>query len=144
MELKRKLADYVMDSKLAITEAIRKSGLSRAQIADRMNELIGIDEEGEGKISVSQIDSWTKRDEKRTPFCKYLPIFCVVTNNTAPLEAFVAAIGARLVSDKKINLLELGESEIERIKANRKRRVALYRMGLSEENLEEESHGHDK
>lgn len=134
MELQKNISAYIADTKAAILQAIKKCDLSRHQIADRMNETIGGVDPDDGPITVALIDSWTKKDERRTSFFKYLPIFCLVTNSPAPLQAYLSSLGMKIVSGKLINIYELGESELKRIDAERQRKTALSRLGWFEDN----------
>jgi hypothetical protein len=133
MELRKNLAAYVSDTKAAIAQAIKNSGLSRQQIADRMNESIGSDPDG--PVTVAQIDSWTKKDDTRTSFFKYLPVFCAATNSTTPIQAYLSSLGLKVISGKRINLYDLGESEFKRLEAARQRRSALARLGFLDDDL---------
>jgi hypothetical protein len=65
----------------AIDNAIRRSPLSRHQIAGEMSHLL--DEE----ISKAMIDSWTaeSKSDRHIP-AEYLPAFCRVTGNQEPIE----------------------------------------------------------
>ena len=128
MELKKNLAAYVLDVKGEIGQAIKSSDLSRQQIADRMNEIIGNDPDG--PVTVAQIDSWTKKDDSRTSFFKYLPIFCLVTKTLNPLQAYLSSLGLRVISGKSINIYDLGESELKRLEVLRQRKTALMRLGF--------------
>jgi hypothetical protein len=129
MELKKNLIAYVSDTKAAIAQAIKNSHLSRQQIADRMNEIIGNDPD-DGPVTVAQIDSWTKKDDRRTSFFKYLPVFCAVTDSILPIQANLSSLGLKVISGKRINLYDLGESEVKRLEAARQRRAALARLGF--------------
>jgi len=129
MEIKKNLNAYVTDVKAAIAQAIKNSDLSRQQIADRMNEIIGNDPD-DGPVTVAQIDSWTKKDDRRTSFFKYLPVFCLVTNSLTPLQAYLSSLGLKIISGKSINIYDLGESELKRLEVLRQRKTALMRLGF--------------
>ena len=129
MELKKNLNAYVTDVKAAIAQAIKNSDLSRQQIADRMNEIIGNDPD-DGPVTVAQIDSWTKKDDRRTSFFKYLPVFCLVANSLTPLQAYLSSLGLKIISGKSINIYDLGESELKRLEVLRQRKTALMRLGF--------------
>jgi len=135
-KLVKSFHSYMIDVKSSIAVAIKKSGLSRIQIAEKMNELISR-ADGEAEITTAQIDSWTKKDEKRTAFIKYLPVFCYVVQDFAPLQEFVSAIGLKVCGPRELLLMELGESELRRLEAVRDRKKALERLGEPEEKTEE-------
>jgi hypothetical protein len=126
---------YMLDIKSSIALAIKKSKISRAQIAEKMNELIAQDD-GEAEITTAQIDSWTKKDEKRTAFVKYLPIFCYVVQDYTPLQEFVSSIGLKVVGARELLLIELGESELRRVEATKNRKKALEGLGEPEDTNE--------
>jgi len=128
VELRKNLAAYVSDIKGEIGQAIKNCDLSRQQIADRMNEIIGSDPDG--PVTVAQIDSWTKKDDTRTSFFKYLPIFCLVTKRLGPIQAYLSSLGLKVISGKSINIYDLGESELRRLEVLRQRKTALMRLGF--------------
>ena len=119
---------YIAELKKALNLAIKQSGLSRYQIADKMNELLL----GESRTEVTKeaIDSWTRSEEDKNIPIKYLPYFCMATNSILPIEAILRPLGLRAISGKKINLLELGEAEVLRLESERKRKIALLRLGV--------------
>jgi hypothetical protein len=132
VELKKNLWTYMSDTKAAIAQTIKDSGLSRQQIADRMNEIIG-GNDPDGPVTVAQIDSWTKKDDNRSSFFKYLPIFCLVAKSLRPMEAYFSSLGLKVISGKSINIFDLGEAELQRLENIRKRKTALMRLGVLED-----------
>jgi len=128
LKLIKSFNSYMVGVKHSMAIAIKNSKLSRSQIVEKMNERIGQDD-GEATITMAQIDSWTKHDEKRTAFMKYLPIFCYVVQDYTPLQEFVAAIGLKAVGPKELSLMDLGESELHRLEGHRKRNKALKDPG---------------
>lgn len=65
---------------LAMSRAIRDSGLSRYEIAGRMSELVGQD------ITKSMLDAWTAESkEQHRPPAEFLPAFCVASGSREPL-----------------------------------------------------------
>ena len=132
LEFRKNLNVYLQDTKVAMAEAIKKSGLSRFQIADRMNEII-VPDGDEGPITKEQIDSWTKKEESRTSFFRYLPIFCHVTQNYSPLQAYASALSLKIIEEREMSILELGQAELRRIETARIRKVALSKLGILDE-----------
>lgn len=67
--------------KASLSEGIRKSGLSRYEIAGRISELIGWD------LTKSMLDAYTaeSHDAHRVP-AEIVPAFCVVTGYWRPLH----------------------------------------------------------
>jgi len=124
--------EVVPHLKRALRQAIKDSNLSRDQIADRMNEILGV--EGRSKeITTVVINSWTKNEENRIPSLDLLPIFCHVTQSLEPIRALIQPLGAKVIFGKQMNLLELGESLLMKRQAIKKERLALMRMGVAEE-----------
>lgn len=121
---------YVADIKTAINRSIKESGLSRFQIADRMNETFGL---GDSCVTKEMIDSWTKGEDGRGIPSKYIYYFCAATSSNLLAQAIVAPLGLKTISGKAINLLDLGESEFKKINAERQRKTALLRLGLDGE-----------
>lgn len=72
----------------ALTGAIRKSGLSRWEIAGRMSHLLGFE------ITKFMIDGWTaeSKEARRIP-AEYLPAFCAATGCREPLQILTDAAG---------------------------------------------------
>jgi hypothetical protein len=121
---------YIADIKTAINRSIKESGLSRHQVADQINDMIGLED---FCITKEVIDSWTKGDVDRAIPSKYIYYFCVATSSNLLVQAIIAPLGLKTISGKAINLLDLGESEFKKINAERQRKTALLRLGLDEE-----------
>lgn len=76
------------DLQRAITNAIRRSLLSRHQIAGEMSHLLA------EEVSKAQIDSWTaeSRDDRHVPG-EFLPALCRVLGDYEPLEVLCRKAG---------------------------------------------------
>jgi len=135
IKLVKSFKSYMMSIKSSMAIAIKNSRMSRAHIAEKMNELM-VRDDGDGPITTAQIDSWTKNEEKRTAFVKYLPIFCYVVQDYTPLQEFISSIGLKIVGSREQLLMDLGESELRRLEAAKDRKKALEGLGAPEESHE--------
>jgi hypothetical protein len=74
--------------RLALNEAIKKSPLSRHQIAGEMSHLLGCE------VTKTTMDTWTAESKtaNRIP-AEYLPAFCQTTKSRRPLEILNEAAG---------------------------------------------------
>jgi len=86
-----------------LSEGLRKSGLSRYEVAGRMSELIDIE------ITKSQLDSWTAESKEFHRFpAEYLPAFCAVTSHKEPMRLMARLIQCHLLESEEALLAELG------------------------------------
>jgi hypothetical protein len=122
--------NVIHELKTALNQAIKRCPLSRIQIAERMNELM--EEEGveNGEVTVDLINSWTKDDPKRIIPTKLIPYFCMATNSTLPLTALAQPLGAVVIEGEEIRILELGFSEMERLRVKQRKIFAAARLNL--------------
>jgi hypothetical protein len=74
--------------RIALNEAIKKSTLSRHQIAGEMSHLLGVE------VTKTTIDAWTAESKalNRIP-AEFLPAFCRATKSRQPLEVLNEAAG---------------------------------------------------
>lgn len=72
----------------ALSNAIRKSGLSRWEVAGKMSHLLG------REITKFMLDAWTAESKEghRMP-AEYLPAFCAATGCREPLQLLADAAG---------------------------------------------------
>jgi hypothetical protein len=61
-----------------------------------------------------------------------------VTKSLEPIRALILPLGAKIIFGRQMSLLELGEALLMKRQANKKERLALMRMGISEEETSEE------
>lgn len=115
--------------KMALRRAIKGSGLSREVVADEMNEIIE-EEEIDRKITVDQINSWTKNEKNRNIPLLLLPIFCQITKSLLPLSVLSEPLNLRVITSKEENILKLGEAQMMKRMAIHKESAALIRLGL--------------
>ena len=72
----------------AMSAAIRRSGLSRWDIAGRMSHLVG------QEITKEMLDAWTAESKQAwRPPAEFLPAFCAATGSREPLQIITDAAG---------------------------------------------------
>jgi|GEM_PF-620813 len=115
--------------KRALNLAVRESGLSRAQVADRLNEVLaleGLRTRGrEGAVSLALLEKWlAPADTAAVMPAKFLPAFCRVTGSLLPLMALARPLGAAVIGPEDQVLLEIARTMMaERQAARRRRRL---------------------
>lgn len=86
-----------------LSEGLRRSGLSRYEVAGRMSELV------DTEITKSQLDSWTAESKEYHRFpAEYLAAFCYVTGYKEPLRLMARLIQCHLLESEEALLAELG------------------------------------
>jgi len=84
--------------------AIKESGLSRPEVADRMNGLVDV--EGMSReINLDSLNSWLKNEDNRHIPIELLTIFCQAVGSILPLQAFLLPLEASAVKDKDLDTL---------------------------------------
>jgi hypothetical protein len=96
--------DYCTELRYALSDALKKSPLSRHQIAARMSELTGHD------IGKSMLDAWTAESKTpwRFPF-EYAAAFEVASETIALQELLGRKRGSRILVGEETLLAELGK-----------------------------------
>ncbi|NHM25428.1 hypothetical protein G7K71_08470 [Desulfofundulus sp. TPOSR] len=104
----------------AISEGLKRSSLSRYEVAARMSELVGVE------ITKSQLDSWTAESKEYHRFpAEYLPAFCLVTGHLEPLRMMARMLKCYVLESKEALLAELGR--IDQVKRDLARREKVVR-----------------
>ncbi|OUN00481.1 MAG: hypothetical protein BAA04_08255 [Firmicutes bacterium ZCTH02-B6] len=106
----------------SISEAIRRSGLKRWEIAGRMSELLGVE------ITESMLNAWSaeSREDRRFP-AEYLAAFCYVTGDREILRAIARKVHCWLLESEEAVMAELGRINWQRQQlAAREREVKAY------------------
>lgn len=103
--------------RLALCVAIKLCPLSRWEIAGKMSHLLGCE------ISKFQIDTWTaeSKDGHRLP-SEYLPAFCLVTADHAPLRILAETAGLFALPGPDALRSEIRRLEEESRRINQERR----------------------
>jgi hypothetical protein len=100
------------DLKCALSTSAKRSGLSREEILDKLNEMAlryGVRlVKGNGKkLTMATLDKWLNTsDQTRNMPSGVIPLFCVVTQNMAPLQVMAVAMGGQVIDDEDRRLLE--------------------------------------
>ncbi len=111
--------------KFALRNAMKKSPLSRYEIAGQMSHLLN------ESITKEQIDSWTResdaqngRPERHIP-AEYLPAFCAVVQDNEPLMVMGRAAGVFVLPGPEALRAEIQrlDEEINRAKARKRKRM---------------------
>lgn len=121
------------DLKRALAEDADQSGLSREQIVDRMNDLAGrygiCLVKGAGRLNLETLNKWLNQAEpQRLPSVKALPVFCAVVKSQGALQVQAAAVGAKVIGEQEIRLLQWAQEY-------HKSRAARRRMRKLEEEI---------
>jgi hypothetical protein len=115
--------------KTSMAEAIKNSGLSRAQVVDEMNRLAAIAGIGV-RTTEAILDKWLARGSRNHLISvRDLPIFCQTVGSILPLRALLPA-GADVVSGDDLALLRWAKAEAERIRASKAARRLAEEAGI--------------
>ena len=120
------LADVEKAVFRAMWKTARESGLSRAQIVDRMNEIaVGQGRKLSGgsakQLSEAALEKWLNDNDAQRPSFYALGVFCKVVGSNEPINAQAAPHGYRVITDYEAKVLRLKQLEIEesRIRAEK-------------------------
>lgn len=99
---------YNIDIRLRelLTSALKRSSLSRYEVAGKMSELLGVE------ITKSQLDSWTAESKEfhRFPFA-YSAAFCMAAGDRSILRLNAELCGGYYIESEDAIRLELGKIE---------------------------------
>jgi hypothetical protein len=101
----RRPSSFCLDQRLReeLSQGLKRSSLSRYQVAARMSELMGVE------VSKAQLDSWTAESKENHRFpAAYLPAFCEATGHREPLRIMAELINCYLVESQDALFTELG------------------------------------
>jgi hypothetical protein len=110
--------------KAALAEAMKACSLSRAQIADRVNELL--QREGlKGDVTEAKLNKWAApSDLTHVPALRLIPFLLLVVGTPAPLNTLLAPLGAVVAGPRERELMRLGQAQVDAKKAARLKRMA--------------------
>ena len=106
------VGDACEEVAVACKRAIRDTGLSRDQILDEVNQVLGL-AGGANRKSISS-HMWNHYLSKPTqyPMPAYLVMaVCVATGSLEPIQALADPMGARVISRDEVRLMHLGKVE---------------------------------
>lgn len=108
--------------KRLISEGIKRSGLSRYQVAARISELVGWD------LTKTMLDAYTAESKAghRVP-AEILPAFCLATGYYMPLKALSEAAGGAFLETEQVVYAELAavDEQISRLKEHQRKLKSL-------------------
>lgn len=105
-----------------ISEAVRRSGLKRWEIAGRMSELLGVE------VTESMLNAWSaeSREDRRFP-AEYLAAFCYVTGDRDLVREIARKMQCWLLESEEAVMAELGRINWRRQQlAAREKQVKQY------------------
>ena len=106
------VGDVCEEVAVACKRAIRDTGLSRDQVLDEVNQVLGLTDGVDRKAISSHM--WNHYLSKPTqyPMPAYLLMaICVATNSLEPIQAMADPMGARVISRDEVRLMHLGKVE---------------------------------
>lgn len=115
--------DYATELRFVLSEAIKKSPLSRHEIAARMSELTG------QEITKATLDAWTA--ESRTPWrfpFEYAAAFEAACITTGLQELLGRKRGSRILVGEEVLLAELGRLEKDEAEIGLRKRLLKERL----------------
>ena len=123
MDLSRRV-DIPREIKRALADAIKKSGLSRAQIVDRVNDRL-VELGYRPSVSAASLDRWCSiTDLTHHIPAHVLGILCTVIGDPAPLYPLALATGQAMIGTKDQMLLRLAHAQEKKRLAAREERDA--------------------
>lgn len=125
---------YIAVLKAAMRRAAAESGLSRAQIVDKMNTLAGgraLTQGSKKGVSEDTFDKWmADEDRAQMPSGFALDVFMRAIGSLAPLEAWLGIYGCAVLTPTGKKTLEYAGIVLEgKIKAKRKRSLEDELLG---------------
>ncbi len=116
-----------VELKRAMALAAKKSGLTRAQIAERLTLLLrveGLKTRGkDGEVTETMIDKWLAPEALDSyPSPPLLVIYCRAVNSLGPLQPLAVPLGGRVIGPEEIVVLEFGLALVEEKRLRRRTR----------------------
>jgi hypothetical protein len=122
--------------KAAMSEAIKRSSMSREEIVDEMNRIAlaaGITCNGRcQKVSGAVLDKWVAPGAAAHQIpLRLLPVFCSAVRSNLPLEAYSRCFaGAKVVSEEDYRILEWARLEIASRQSKKRARRLAQEVGI--------------
>ena len=102
----------------AMNNDVRESGLSREQLADRMNLIadqhgVSLTRGTSKRLTVEVLEKWLNPSEltRQIPL-KALPIFCAAVGNYSAIEVLARPLGLRVIAERDQKLLAWAEAKL--------------------------------
>lgn len=106
------IGGVVRDIKTAMNQAVKESGLSRAQVLDKLNEFaerhrVKLNGGNAKSLSNDVFEKWMNpEDEARMPSLKALTVFCAVMGTCEPVGVMIKLLGGKVIGEEDVRLLE--------------------------------------
>lgn len=110
--------------KAAMADALRSCPLSRAQVVDKVNELlasVGV----EYKLTDSILEKWVAPSAAHFIPLAVLPAFCRAVDSPGPLAALAEPLGLTMAGPREQALQALGQAQVDAKRLAKQRRRAL-------------------
>jgi hypothetical protein len=110
-----------------ITDALKRSPLTRYEVAARMSEILGVE------ITKSQLDSWSaeSKEKHRFPFV-YTGAFCMATGNKSLIRYMSELCEGYFIEGEDAIRLELGKIEEQKQELQKKEEaIKHFLQGLN-------------
>jgi hypothetical protein len=115
--------------KAYMSEAVKESGFSRAQVVDEMNRLSTLAGIGT-RVTEAMIDKWlAKGAREHIISVRMLPVFCRAVGSYRPMQALFPA-GVEIVAGEDLKRLHWARAEVERRKATKRARQLAEEAGI--------------
>ena len=104
--------DACQEIAVAIKQGLRRSGLSREQLVDQVNEYFGLndeDQEGRRPLSIHMLNHYlSKATEYPLPAYLLIPIITII-GSFEPVRIIAEAAGGRVISEADVRLMNVGK-----------------------------------
>lgn len=97
----------------AVKRALRETGLSREQLVDRINNLLGLSRGGAERppLSIHMLNHYLSKPVEYPLPAFVLPAIASITGSVEPIRPLVEPLGARVISEADVRLMTLGKLE---------------------------------
>jgi hypothetical protein len=118
--------------KAAVARALKSCGLSREQVADRINAAL----EADGspyRLAAATLDRWAAPSDTSHNIPAWLVVaFCRATTSRELVELQAEGLGLSLVGERERHLIALGEAQMQSTRLAKQRKRALEALeGMS-------------
>jgi len=106
------IGGLVRDLKLSMSQVVKNSGLSRAQVLDLLNDFaqqyrVKLNGGNAKMLSGDTLEKWLNPgDEARVPSMVAVTVFCVVMRTSEPISVMARLLGSMVIDGEEIDLLE--------------------------------------
>lgn len=103
--VKERLAEVNFDGRVRswVSRAIRETGLSRKEVAQRMSAMLGV------RITEGMINAWCAESKGHRFPAAYIPALAVITEDSSLIEEMAEFCGVYVITRKQLVMLKLAE-----------------------------------